>query len=209
MLLAAMILVALPALPAPAPGLRDGVFIGTFLSADGASLVVNADNGDVVTLVLDSKSDLPAGFVAGTRVAVRFQALDNRRYRVVSVSPPRIPPDAGALNTLPSWPEPEPEPAAPREQEPAAPVSSSESRSAPAGEPTFVAAVGGSAPTQAPSTPSAVRPLPSRPKPWLAMTTKTIGGSPSADGRRAGWLGPALVVLVTAAILAWRVQSGS
>jgi hypothetical protein len=211
MLLAAMVLVALPLQAAPLPEVPDGVFTGTLLSANGGSLVVRADSGDVVSLVLDGQSDMPAGFVSGTRVAVHFQALENRRYRAVSVSPPRIPPDANALTTLPPWPEPEAaRPTAPREQQGEAPMNPSESRTAPAAEPTFVAATAESAPTRVPSARSGATLAPSSPEPPVVPSTNTVDASPSADEHRAKWLALVLVLLLaTTVVLAWRAQSRS
>ena len=106
---------------------RDGAFVGTFVAADGTSLVVRADDGDQVRFLVDRETDMPAGFVAGTRVLVRFEVLEDRSYRAASVSPPRIPLEADVRHSLAPRPDPEPGPAKPSnsarvEAEPAPPL---------------------------------------------------------------------------------------
>ena len=120
---------------------RDGAFVGTFVAADGTSLVVRADDGDQVTFLVDRETDMPAGFVAGTRVLVRFEVLEDRRYRAASVSPPRIPLEADVRHTLASGPDPEPGPAkasksASVEDQPAPPLAlASEADTTPSSQP--------------------------------------------------------------------------
>jgi hypothetical protein len=112
MLLAAMALALVPMLQTEA---RDGVFVGTLITSDPALLLVRADSGDEVTFLIDPQSNVPPGFVRGNRVAVRFEVLPDGRYRVASVSPPRIPSEPDAVSTLPRPPEAAPSPAdAPR-----------------------------------------------------------------------------------------------
>lgn len=112
MLLAVLAVALVPMLQTEA---RDGVFVGTLIASDPTRLVVRADGGDDVAFAVDPQSNVPAGFVRGIRVAVRFEVLSDGRYRATSVSPPRIPSEPGAVNTLPMPPEPALSPApAPR-----------------------------------------------------------------------------------------------
>lgn len=83
----------------------DGAFVGTFVAADATSLVVRAENGQQGAFVVDDATDLPPGFVAGTRILVRFEATENGQYRATSVSPPRIPLEADVMTMLPPPPQ--------------------------------------------------------------------------------------------------------
>ena len=84
----------------------DGAFVGTFVAADATSLVVRAEDGQQGTFVVDAATSLPPGFVAGTRILVRFEATENGQYRAASVSPPHIPLEADVMTTLPAPPGP-------------------------------------------------------------------------------------------------------
>jgi len=94
----------------------NGALTATLVSIDATRLVVQADNGEVVTFVVDATSSIPPGLVPGSRVSVRYDVADGDRYRVASVGIPKIPLEPGSTT--------DPPPTAPASQDatPAAPA---------------------------------------------------------------------------------------
>ena len=199
MLLAAVVLALVPMLQTEA---RDGVFVGTLITSDPTLLLVRADSGDEVTFLIDPQSNVPPGFIRGNRVAVRFEVLPDGRYRVASVSPPRIPSEPDAVSTLPRPPEAAPSPAdAPRAELGASAVrAASEDR---ASEP--VPARGGV--TRARRSPAASPPsavpgeVAATPTPGPA-TGGTAEAAPAPGGLPGGWLAVTAGLLAAAILIA-------
>jgi hypothetical protein len=109
----------LPAQPFEAAR-SNGAFTATLVSSDATRLVVQADDGSVVTFVVDTTSSIPPGLVPGSRVTVRYELADGNRYRVASVGIPKIPLEGGSTTQPPPSPEPVPSVAAEASLEPPA-----------------------------------------------------------------------------------------
>lgn len=189
---------------------REGAFVGTFVVADTVSLVVRGNNGDQVTFVVDNKSSVPAGFVPGTAVAVRFETLPGGRYRAVSVGPAHIPGESDAVTALPTRAEPGAEPTrGPNALEIAAGPSA---ESVPAGKtvpPRRETATGPRAgknplPDSEPVTAVVPTGVPAASPPQSVASTPEATDSSSPDAHQARWLGAIAILLVATVAMAWR-----
>ena len=214
--------------PAPAPDdaarppveSRDGAFVGTLVAADGGSLVVHGDTGQAVTFLLDGRSDMPAGFVTGTRVVVRYEVLPDRAYRAASVSPPRIPLDPDAVTELPPWPEAVPG-SAPSPQGGRADEAASERERVSSPEAgrsavkTLVTYPGPPLDARSRRRPLLERPEDPRPESPAAplvpavptASARPIRDQPLPEGAHRGWLTVMTALLLTCAVLSWRAYT--
>jgi hypothetical protein len=114
--------------PASAPRLRAqpldlaGIgFTGTVASADSFALVVRADNGKLVTFPIEEPFRVPAGLVPGMRVTVRYEVVDDNRYRLVGVKIASGPMDRDSTTEPPDLSPAAPAAPSGTRQEPAAP----------------------------------------------------------------------------------------
>jgi hypothetical protein len=83
-----------------------GAFTATLVSTDATHLVAQADDGSVVTFVVDGTSAIPPGLVSGSRVTVRYELAEGgSRYRVASVGIPKVPLEGGSTTEPPPSPE--------------------------------------------------------------------------------------------------------
>ena len=88
----------------------DADLVATLLSHDVISLVVKADDGNLVRFAVDESSQVPAGLVAGNRVVVGYKSdLAKGRYRVVRVRIPSAPVEPGSTTPPPPLPDVEPQ----------------------------------------------------------------------------------------------------
>ncbi|HET9481675.1 MAG TPA: hypothetical protein VFP98_07965 [Candidatus Polarisedimenticolia bacterium] len=60
---------------------------GTITSSDSTRLVIRTDDGDMVTLTLDSQSVLPAALTPGARIDVKYITASDGALRAVEVRP--------------------------------------------------------------------------------------------------------------------------
>lgn len=190
-----------------APAL-DGAFVGTFVGADATALVVRADDGGEGTFLLDPGSDMPPGFVPGTRIVVRFEALGDGRFRATSVSPPRIPLEADVLTTLPTHSEGLSEPVAP-----ITPIAVTRGTSSPVGAPERTSSATSRQPppsavqqVKAPTAPLAAAPGPSpRTVPAVSVLPSRMPATREAPGPRlaADWPLLLAVLMGAVALLGW------
>jgi len=78
---------------------------GTVVSSGNISFVIDADDGERMTLLIDTATALPPGLLeAGSPVVVRYRPLDSTRWEAVSVS--RFDSGAGAAVAPPPPDEP-------------------------------------------------------------------------------------------------------
>ena len=95
----------LPAQPFEAARSK-GAFTATLVSTDATHLVAQADDGSVVTFVVDGASAIPPGLAPGSRVTVRYELAEGgSRYRVASVGIPKVPLEGGSTTEPPPSPE--------------------------------------------------------------------------------------------------------
>lgn len=88
----------------PAPG--EETVTGTVVSSGNLSVVVDADDGRRITLVLDGATMLPLGRPAvGASVVVRYRELDSTRSQALMVTPfesaPVTPPSPSQASSIP------------------------------------------------------------------------------------------------------------
>lgn len=74
---------------------------GTVFTVDDRQIVVDTDQGQQVTLVMDSRTMLPTDLAPGMLMRAEFRVMENGQYYVNRITPIR---DAGMANRSdPSW----------------------------------------------------------------------------------------------------------
>ncbi len=66
---------------------NEPLLTGTVISADEHSLVLKTDDGEQMTLLVDSRTLLPTELTPGTWVKVEFHLMENGSYRALRVTP--------------------------------------------------------------------------------------------------------------------------